>query len=365
MAMTITVTPEHEFDLGARASRLLTADAGGILVAGVYGGRVLVLDSSLTLKACYGVGGNLQPQAASEDGRVLALTAPDTLLITTVEGKPLCRETAPVFRGAGFEACIFSADVERLWVVRHVDNDQVHLERRSAPYWRVDYSVAIDEPAPPTSFCLSAHPEKQVLILWGAAGQDGQWVYWVLDDGRKIHVRQDPQLVFTTPPDFHPAGGEFVVVGEYQELRRYDFPECNELDSFVWPEADENDGMGGGACYVSDSHVLLNRSSGRLFLVNLSSMQIAEEVHIRGHEPRPTRELYNLLNEDGLSTDLQWFRSFREDHIASIHHQLPCEDMSDKAWKDTLALWRFPPTCGKMSKPDAAATLTTRFRNRL
>jgi hypothetical protein len=292
------------------------------------------------------------------------MTVADKLSLTTLDGNPIYEETTRVFRGAGFESAIFSADDKVLWVVRHVEGDQIHLERRHRSNWQIEYYATVDEPAPPTSFSLSFHPEMQVLVLWGAAGQDGQWVYWVFDDKSKIQAFEAKQLYSTTPPDFHPAGGEFVVVNDLARLCRYSFPDCDQLETFEWPDMGEYDGIGCCTCYLSDSEVLVSTSSGRLFVVRLGPMRIAEEVQIRGHEPRPTRELYGL-NEDGLCADLQWFIPFQTNKLVSVHHQLPCSDHSDEAWKDTLALWTAPGERDRMSTPDNTSPFTSRFVKRL
>jgi len=78
-----------------------------------------------------------------------------------------------------------------------------------------------------------------------------------------------------------------------------------------------------------------------LFLIELRQMQIVEEIHIRGHEPRPVNELYpNLQPDSELCSDMSTFLPLPSGEFLSVHRELPSASIAD--WRDQLLIWKIP-----------------------
>lgn len=301
----------------------------------------------------------MKAAAVSREGRWLALTSGEVLTVTFLDGTRVYEETTQTNRGRGFGECLFSADGSALWVVRYIGDGRLELQIRDTRTWQIRRQVVLSEPAPPTSFYLSAHPEYEIVVVWAAAGQDGQWVYWAYDDGDRIRVSEAPQLVETSPPEFHPSGSEFLVIRE-ETLVRYSFPDCNEIGALQWPESDH--GIGYSTCYVSDRNALVSSSEGRIYLVDLGTMCISDEIYVQGHEPRPCRELYPILNgEYHLCSDLQWFVRVGLNKVVAVHRELPAEDSTQENWRDVVVAWEQFPGFGDFTRADR----TTPFSSKL
>jgi len=75
--------------------------------------------------------------------------------------------------------------------------------------------------------------------------------------------------------------------------------------------------------------------------MNLSQMEIVDEIAIRGHEPRSIGELYpNLRRKLRLCSDLSRFMPLPSGGFVSIHQELPSQSIAD--WRDQLLAWRIP-----------------------
>lgn len=167
--MGMLITPKQEFDLGGLASGVLSSRGVDILVANTKNGWVFSLDSSFTPKYQFLAREGLRVQTISNGGKLLAMTAPNELVITTLSGDRLYEKSTDIYWGSGIECCLFSTDDQVLWVIRHVEKGKVCLERRNCIDWQIRSSVIFDEPAPPTAFTLSLSPKYQILVLRAAA----------------------------------------------------------------------------------------------------------------------------------------------------------------------------------------------------
>jgi WD40 repeat protein len=344
------VSPTRERKLDSRVSGVMSTADGNRVVVGTEPGQILVFEADLEQTSNFSVGKGMKCLTLSPDGKMLVLSNRKTLVVAGIDGRPVHEETTQLWRGDGFDSALFSADGSTLWVIRHLEGQQVALELRETRGWRVLRRTTIAEPAPPTFFSLHPHPEGQIVVVWAAAGQDGQWVFWAYDDGSQVRVHEVKPLACTTPPAFHPAGGEFLVVQAEtdDEIRRYSFPDCTEIDRLEWGE--EDNCLGGGVCYLSDEHALFNSNHGRLFLTDLGRMIVTDEVVLEGHGPRPVNELYPTLKDDlGLCTDFYWIHTLGLRGILSVHDQLP---ELEGVRHSTLVLWDTTSLFGRFKQVD-------------
>ena len=67
----------------------------------------------------------------------------------------------------------------------------------------------------------------------------------------------------------------------------------------------------------------------------------ANEISIRGHAPRPVRDLYpNLQRDLDLCSDLTTFMPLPSGGFLSVHQELPSQSIAD--WRDQLLTWKIP-----------------------
>src|SRR4030095_8907848 len=88
---------------------------------------------------------------------------------------------------------------------------------------------------------LFPHPEPRYLLVWAAAGQDGQALFTLEMAEKRLTVAGLTDLVDTTPPGFDHEGKSFLVVHEAEEVRRYSFPSGDLIGSLRW--SDEADSL--------------------------------------------------------------------------------------------------------------------------
>jgi hypothetical protein len=288
----------------------------------------------------------------SPDGRTLSFSSPDSFLITEIDGSRLIyHELAAVpkgFMGGGFDACLFSADGRNAWTACHTTGRETELQRRDTRGWGITTALHLTTPALGCHLHFVPHPEGRAFAVWAAAGQDGQWLYWVYDDGVRAHL--SPALPLSTcisPPAFHSAGGEFLLIEDCCRLRRYSFPDCQLLGTLaedVAAEVEHEDDPLESFCYFTDGRALLSfAESGRISIVDLDTMTILEEITL---EPRAARKPFHHEVPVG------------PEHILSVYM---AEEANADNWKDVLVLWGGRPPFGTLTVPDPACPHTARL----
>src|SRR5439155_225709 len=133
-------------------------------------------------------------------------------------------------------------------------------------------------------------------------------------------VERLAEMAQCTFPAFSASGDRLVMLCDEYELRHYAFADGRLLGRMPWPFEDWD--SGDHALFAGDRRAFFTTNEDRLHLVDLERMQRIDEVAVAGHEPRPTRELYRL-GEDDLCTDLVWVEPLGADGFLSMHLDLP------------------------------------------
>jgi hypothetical protein len=241
------------------------------------------------------------------------------LVVRDITGKTLFTMAPPPIEGRsslrrGFDDFRFEGDGRFLWAVAPMSENACQINLIETTGWTTVHSVGVDEPIGGSKFVLDDTPWPGLLSLWAAAGQDGQQVYWVARDHETntILVETVAQLANCTPPVFSPDGEEFLVLAEFNELKRYAFPGVDVLGGPL-ESGDEDNPFAESMCYLDGRRAIVGTGEGRIFLVDVERMAVEDEVAVEGHEPRPIGEYYpNLADEKGLATDIAWFERVGE-----------------------------------------------------
>ncbi len=293
------------------------------------------------------------------------------LAIVTAENQLVFEEQLPnppvkvsyLYNDNGFQDCWFDADGVRFWCMKVIGFEEVEIQIRDTNSWQIQRKLLLKDPIGGYStLSFHPHPENLILALWASCGQNGQQIYWLYDDGTEIHAVEVPCPDDTAPPEFHPAGGEFVVVhGCERQLSRFSFPDCNLIGICEWPWPDSDDGFHYYMCYLSDDRLLINSNEGLMYLIDLNKMEISDELILSGHEPRSCKELYPTLKDlkEQLCGDLHYFYRWDSDSILSVHSQILTQEPDSK--QKTLVIFGGKELFGSLAKVQQSAPYSKLF----
>jgi hypothetical protein len=330
----ITILPSAEFTLDHRAYHLLAVTASGHILAVSQEGQCSFVAPDFSLLKSFHLSEAPTSVALAPAGDLMAVAIPGRMQVLDV----LTQDVVTSFSGP-FESAAFSPDGRVLWSVRRLTADLVSVEVCDYQTWRLVCQAELHDLFGESSFDLYFHPRGEYVGLWAAAGQDGQAIFFARVNGAGVEITRLANVDNTTPPIFHRDGNSFLIlVDDPNELRHYDFPDCTLLGVVPCLE-DESSGY--YTQFVGDHHALMQWGEGRLYLVDLHTYSIVDEVAIRGHEPRPIPELYPTLKDDvGIGSDLCFFQPLHPGTFISVHQRLP--KSSDDGEKYLLLAWDAP-----------------------
>ncbi|MGA3262069.1 MAG: hypothetical protein ABSE35_24590 [Bryobacteraceae bacterium] len=326
----ISVEPTTEVKLSHRAWRVAIAETGHIAAISKEGLATLLAPDHVTPRS-FSISADASDAALSATGDMLAVAARGKLvLISTTTFRPVHRWDEST------EACCFLPG-DALWTASRWDEDSVALEVREPDTWKVVARAELKDPFDNSSFMMRPHSDGEYVAILAAAGQDGQSLFWAHRDGSRIGVDRFPGLEDTRLPSPLPAGKQFLAICDGNELRRYKFPLGPLEGTMAWPFDDMENQIGDRVSCVDSDRALLSSLTDRLYLVDLRKMEIADEVWLCGHEPRPAAEVYpKLRNSRRLCYDLGHFEPLRAGSLVSIHSELKRDS------HDSVLTWRVP-----------------------
>lgn len=285
-------------------------------------GRVTVLDDDLRIRAEH----RLDPEL-TEFVRFApdscAWIAHEVLHIGDPEGAAVRR---PVAEGA---AGAWRADGSALWLATGT-GDKVRVELLDPTGAALSVAVL---PDPFGGSMLSLRPQPTGMVLWVAAGQDGQqsWLLTETDDGIQADRLPCDDCL---PPLFEPGGRWFATAEEV--LVRVSWPEGRPLGELsfddVDPAAGDNgDSHGHDVVLLPGGHAVWSSLNGRLWVVDLDAMAVVGEVTLDGHPVSTVAELYPSLDDPSPCGDLVYAEALPGDRVASVHrgHTLVLSDAAD------------------------------------
>jgi hypothetical protein len=329
----ISIAPSTEVTLGHRAYHIAVGQSGHVVAVSRKGsGSILAPDH--TSCTAFHPPADASDLTISANGDMLAIAASgQVVLVPTATLRTLKR------LGDSIESCQFCATGE-LWSTERLDENSVAIDVREAETWRVMARTELADPFGSSFFKILSHPDGAHVVIWAAAGQDGQCLFWASRHGSDIIVERFIGLDATTPPSFNQSGDRFLAVCDADELRQYQFPQGPLLKQMHWPFDDMDNQIGDAVLFVDPTRALLPSTTDRLYLVDLTKMAIADEISIRGHEPKPTSEIYPSLSEDGLCSDLAYLTPLPAGQILSVHKQIPIRPSEERG--DSILTWHLP-----------------------
>lgn len=215
-----------------------------------------------------------RPRAAalSPAGTELAIVAPDGIRFLSTATFEIVHRLNDAFM-----SCLYGRE-NLVWTCSRFTARAVVLKAWEPGSWTPIAQAKVADPYGDSEVSLFAHPDKNSVVLWAAAGQDGQCLLWATLTGSAITVTRFRPLNDTCPPSFSPNGEEFLVTSACT-LRRYTYPKgplkgCLKAGR----RGDEDDAIGYSVSYIDAVHAVVTTMGGRLLLVNLAGMSVMDEV---------------------------------------------------------------------------------------
>lgn len=309
----IKVTPQAQITLSHPAYQVAPAEDGRIAVMSNWGVGTF-LGPGLSVLSSFSFPQRPSHAALSPDGSSLAIAASDGITFYSTATFEKNR-----YMNDAYQWCLFGSDCV-FWTSSRFTTLTTVLEAWDLFNETRIAKAKIADPFGDSTFLLFPHPLPNSVVVWAAAGQDGQRLFWASLDGETIQVTPFVQQDFTLPPAFSPSGKEFLIVSEGQ-LYRYEYPNGPLLAQM--DQLSEDEYVGEDICYLDHRHALLTSAKGRLLVVDVVTLKVLEEVSLVGESPQPVSHFVRLA--DG--------------RLLSVHRDL--NGPSDLAC-DRLMVWPSP-----------------------
>jgi len=269
----------------AHDTRITTgADSGQVAALSAEGVASLISPDFKTIRS-FAIPQEPQGAGLSADGSVLAVAAPGGITLLSTSTFEKMHQLNDAFLG-----CLYAGE-KLFWTCARLDQESVLLEAWEPGSWTKVARARVADPYGNSEFSLLRHPEENSVVVWAAAGQDGQCLFWSTLKGGGIHVSRFELLDETGLPSFSPNGSEFLVTSECA-LHRYAYPQGPLKGSLTELDGDEDDPIGYFVSYVDAGQALLTSMEGRLFLVDVEEMEVTEEVAVADVGPRDALDYF-------------------------------------------------------------------------
>ncbi len=336
--------PTGRIDLEHRANDLRGSLDGSIIIAASADGNVTLVDLDKNTVRVHRPLEKVKAVSPHPSEPLFALVdgVSGSLLIQSIDGKLITKIEPPLIKDGGSKSlspgyldCYFDEGGDALWLVAPLSDDECQLSLVETRGWSVTGCAVVEDRFGQSSFSFHSTGKPGFVSLWIAAGQDGQEVYLLKQDGFGLSFKRLEELTNCIPPTFSQNGTELLVVTEDFSISRYAFPSMKQLGSPCLSGDDDNP-FAESLCYLDNQYALAGTGEHRIFLIDTATMRIEDEIAIEGHEPKPIWEYYPALRkESGLGTDITWFTRlgnvivflFRRDRGTDL-----------RGWKDSF-LW--------------------------
>ncbi|GAA1675026.1 hypothetical protein GCM10009765_25400 [Fodinicola feengrottensis] len=265
--------------------------SGGFLAASAKG-QATVLSPTLEIVQRVDLG-RISAVALANDGVTWAWISADVLRI----GDPQGKNVAAAVPGA--DSCRWTSDGE-LWVTAvergetagFTHNVTIDVRDRENHVLR---TVTVTDPFWGSAVAPYESYDNDSMVVWFATGQDGQQSWLFRKENTSLVHQVLPCSQDHTPPVFGPEGDWFVYAQE-SALVRVEWPSGQESGRLEWakvqPDEETDDGAGNDVQLLPDGYASWNSSNGLIVIVDLDTMEIADEISLAGHPVGTVEDFY-------------------------------------------------------------------------
>jgi hypothetical protein len=294
---------------------LVRRTAGGF-VAVSRNGRVSVLDERLSCLRQAQLGDGVRDISLDADGRA-AWLARQRLWIGALD------EAAAVSLPTPELAALRWRETDALLWTAGSTGETIQAALRDASGAALR-ELEFDDPYGDSVVSFIEHPDPRCIVLWLAAGQDGQRSVLLTDSGQALSVTALGTEDYL-PPVFEANGGWFVATDE-EELLLTSWPGAVELGRLSWVTEEpvdagsDPDPAGADVRILPGGYASWSSTNGRLHTVDLTTMQFTDEFVLAGHPIVTIAQLYPRLAEDhGPATDFDQSLAGPDGAVLTVH----------------------------------------------
>jgi hypothetical protein len=224
------------------------------------------------------------------------------------------RPAAPMSTEA---ACRWHPSGERLWTA-YGTGDEVRIGLGSP-----EAGIVVPDEFGSAALMMSWHPDPDCVVLWIAAGQDGQQSWLIKDTGVTLAATRLP-ADDCLPAQFTPDG-EWLLTIDHGALTGTSWPDRVERRALVWADVDpdaERDGTdmpGADLLVLPGGFAAWSTDCGRVRTVDLTTMTVVDEITLEGHPVRTVTDIHPPLTDDSPCTDFEYTLRGAGDTVISIH----------------------------------------------
>ena len=252
-------------------ARITACAASGAVAALSPEGAGSLISADFQTVRKFTVSGRPKAAALSPTGSELAIVASDGIRLFSTATFEMSHRL-----NNAFLSCLYSRE-NLFWTCVRFTSQTVVLKAWEPGSWTQIAQSKFADPYGDCEFFIYPSPDHNSVVLWAAAGQDGQCLFWATLTGSAIAVSRFKGLDDTCPPSFSPNGEEFLVTSE-GALRRYAYPKGPLKGTLTEVGDDEDDPIGYSVSYLDASQAVLTTIAGRLFLVDATTMTVIEEI---------------------------------------------------------------------------------------
>jgi hypothetical protein len=279
-------------------------------------GTATVLDPGLRVVGRHELGDRVGDVAIAPDGVTWAWAAGGRLWFGTPGGTAV---DVPV---SGQVACRWQSSGRTVWVAVGT-GDEVRVELRDLGH-RVLGEVTVPDPFGGAMVMLCDHPDDDAVVLWVAAGQDGQQS-WLLTGGTT------PAAELLPADDCRPAlftpDGQALVAADDERLALLAWPGGTERGVLTWADADPeaaadwSDGPG-EVLLLPGGLAAWTSGNGRIRTVDLATASVVDEVCLAGHPVGAIAEVYpSLAGDENPCADFEFAVPGAGGTVLSVHRR--------------------------------------------
>ena len=252
-------------------ARITACAASGAVVALAPEGAGSLISADFHTVKAFTVSGRPKAAALSPAGSELAMVASDGIRFFSIA-------TFEMFHrlNNAFLSCLYGRE-NLFWTCGRLTPQTVVLKAWEPGSWTQIAQAKIADPYGKSEFSFFPGRDENSVVLWAAAGQDGQCLFWASLTGSAIEVSRFKALDETSPPSFSPNGEEFLVTSECA-LHRYAYPQGPLKGTLTEVDDEEDDPIGYSVSYIDATQAVLTTMEGRLFLVDATRMTVTQEI---------------------------------------------------------------------------------------
>lgn len=166
---------------------------------------------------------------------------------------------------------------------------------------------------------LSTIPNHTEMTMHLMAGQDGCLTVFVsLSGDNIISLRFLHDYYSYTCASFNESGSQFLCIeNDERSIYHFTYPELKEIGKR------EFDALDFTLIYLDNKAII--RCNENFYLLDVNTMEIAEDFIIAGHEPVPTCEIYKRLKDDSLMCDISYLCSTGKHILGHANREGLCD----------------------------------------